>query len=853
MKEEQKMKKSIYLASALLFCAFTINALAQDSTKVNVGITPGVSLINIDNNSSKFNEYRDLRDGFYLDNLNFNLFNQKNGLFIDVEANKVLRKDQEALFRIGNVKSRWNLVVNYSGTPHQISNKAMTPYLDGGNGLYTLSALSGITKDGNDATGTPSLVPTTSQMAINDNILANYMSSPLVLPVKLGTQRDRTSVALSLPDFKGLKIGVNFMNEQKNGTRYTNGTIGDRPPRTLNVQIPDPVKYNVSEIHANVNFNRKFYQLKLDYLFSNFTNKIASSRWQNLFFAPDAGKDYIATVAGTPRNVSNFGQRALAPDNFSNNITFSAGIDLPLDSRLNATVALGSMKQNQELLPYSYSTLGGDQVAGGGDGKNWNDVSKLPRLRAEADMRTVRFDMEYTINPVKRLNVRAYMRYYKLDNNTPTDQWRYVTQDAANTNGTVSLLNERYNLAYSYGKQKYGIDLKQYLPFWHTNIGVKVAKENITRDFREADTDENTLEASLRSRPTNRLSLTTSFLYGERNGEDYNSNVTSQSYWYDFERAKTDHDNPQFLFANHPDLRKYDVSDRKRNEFKFAATYIAFDKLDLSASYRFNNTDYNSNVQPVAPMANTNVPLPKPSDASVQTPGQQLGLLDDKRQNLTVNIQFMPNEKWTLSLFADREFANYDHRGIYFNETARNEPTSAAIQPANQLGPWSDPNRIFNTITDEVTSSFGMGLNHEIIPGKLRMESDFSVSLASVEMDYSGYGSDAAFIGQPWETFQFGFNDPEERKYNQYIFNISLEYNVLKNLIVGLQYSYDQYSIKDWVQGAEGPWVEQVGSDYFLRDTSRDNRQGNRLITMGNYLAPGYSAHMGFLTLAYRF
>ncbi|HBH84760.1 MAG TPA: hypothetical protein DDY34_13260 [Bacteroidales bacterium] len=847
------MKKSKYLAPVLFFITFSINAFAQDSIRVSAGITPGFSIINIDNNSSKFNEYRDLRDGFYLHNLYFNLFNQKNGLFLDAEGNKVFRKDQDILFRIGNVKSRWNLVVNYSGTPHHLSNKAMTPYMDGGNGLYALPALSGITKDGDDATGTPSLVPTVGQMAINDNLLSKYMSSPLLLPVKLGTQRDRTSVALNLPSFKGLKIGVNFMNEQRAGTRYTNGTLGDRPPRTLNVQLPDPMKYNVSEIHASANFNKKFFQLKLDYIFSNFTNKIPTLRWENLFFAPDAGKDYIASVAGTPRNISNFGQRALGPDNFSNSISFYAGIDLPLDSRFNANVALGSMKQNQELLPYSYSTLGGDLLAGVGDGKNWNDVSKLPRLRAEAEMRTIRFDMEYTINPIERLNIRAYMRYYKLENNTPTDQWRYVTQDAANTNGTVSDLNKRYNLAYAYGKQKYGIDLRHYLRFWHTNLGLQIAKEVISRDFREADTDENILNATLRSRPTQRLSLTASYLYGDRNGKDYNYNITSQSYWYDFNDMIAHPDNPQFLFANHPDLRKFDVSDRKRNEFKFSAAYIAFDKLDFSASYRFNNTDYDSNVEKTAPMANTIVTLPNPGDANTLTPGEQLGLLDDKRQNVTVNIQFMPNEKWTLSLFADRELANYDHRGLVFNENARNQPSSPAIQAPNQLGPWSDPNRIYNTSTDEVNNTFGMGLNHEFIPDKLRMEMDFSVSLATVEMDYSGYGSDAAFIGQAWETFAFGFNDPGESKYNQYIFNISLEYNVLKNLIVGLQYSYDQYSIQDWVQGANGPWVEQVGSEYFLRDTSRDNRWGNRLVSMGSYLAPGYNAHMGLLTLAYRF
>ena len=847
------MKKAIYLISAVLFVSFSVQSFGQDSIQVSGGITPNLNKINIDNNSSKFNEYRDLRDGISIQNLYFNLFNQKSGLFLDIEGNKLFRKDQDAAFKIGNVKSRWNVIINYSGTPHHISNNTRTPYINGGNGLYTLPSLSGITKDGNNATGTPSLVPTTAQMAINDNLLSKYMSSGLVMPVNLGTQRDKVTLALNLPAYHGFKLGVNFMNEQRDGNLGTNGTLGDRPPRTLNVQLPNPMKYNVSEIRANANYNKKFIQLNVDYIFSNFTNKISTLRWQNLFFAPDAGKDFITSVAGTPRNISSFGQRALAPDNTSNHISFSAGFDLPFDSRLTATAAMGIMKQNQDLLPYSASTLGGDLKAGVGDGKNWNDVSKLPRQSAEAEMRTTRVDLEYTINPVKRMNLRAYMRYYKLENNTPTDKWRYVTQDASNTDGTVSDLNERYNLAYAFAKNKFGLDLRQYFSFWRTNLGLQVAREMISRDFRESDTDENTLEASFRTRPTQKLSLSASYLYGDRNAKDYNYKVTGQSYWYDFAHAIADADNPQFLFANHPDLRKFDVSDRKRNEFKASAMFMASDKLDLSVNYRYKMMDYDSDVMPVAPLANANVTLPKPSDSATLTSGNQLGLLNDTRQNVTMNIQFVPNEKWTFSVFADIESANYDQRGMYFNEGARNYPSNPANLPANQLGPWSDPNRQYNTSNDEKTNTYGAGLEHEFIPGKLRMQSDFSMSLASVTMDYSGYGSDATFIGQAWETFQFGFNDPEETKYDQYIFNISLEYNVLKNLIVGLHYTFDQYSTQDWSQDAKGPWVEHFGSEYFLRDTSKDNRWGNRLVSMGNTIAPSYKAHMGFLTLAYRF
>jgi hypothetical protein len=47
--------------------------------------------------------------------------------------------------------------------------------------------------------------------------------------------------------------------------------------------------------------------------------------------------------------------------------------------------------------------------------------------------------------------------------------------------------------------------------------------------------------------------------------------------------------------------------------------------------------------------------------------------------------------------------------------------------------------------------------------------------------------------------------------------------------------------------------TEQVGSPYFVRDTSQDNRWGNRLVNMGGNLAPGYTFHGVSLTLTYRF
>jgi hypothetical protein len=76
---------------------------------------------------------------------------------------------------------------------------------------------------------------------------------------------------------------------------------------------------------------------------------------------------------------------------------------------------------------------------------------------------------------------------------------------------------------------------------------------------------------------------------------------------------------------------------------------------------------------------------------------------------------------------------------------------------------------------------------------------------------------------------------------------------MFEGMVVGLHYLFDKYKIRDWMQEPTGPWVEEVGSEFFLRDTSEDNRWGNRLVNMGSTLGPSYEAHVGYLTMTYKF
>lgn len=845
------MIKILLLAFAFIFSLFSIEILAQDQTEISGEQTIGVRQVDLDINSSKFNEYRDIRDGFYFQELSLEVLNIPNNWFLDLSSKNLLLDDQSIRAKLGNL-GNWNVIIYNNKTPHRFSNKAVTPYFNRGNGFFTVPDQVSIINDGDDATGTPSLVPTTAQMAINDSLIAAYLEGRL-RPVNLGIQRELTAATLNLPSVGSFKFSLTYSDERRSGSRSTYGPIGDRPPRTLNIQLPEPVQYTTREVHANAEFVTSGFQLQVSYLFSMFDNRIESMRWENIYFTPNTGVDYITTVPGTARNVSNFGERSLAPDNFFHNITLSAGLNLPLNSRLTTTAAIGLMQQDEQLMPYSFSTLGGDMNPTFGDGLNWNNPNKLPLSTADAEIRTIRFDLDYSINPVSRLSLRPFVRYYKLENNTPTMQWKYVSQDVAGTDGNVNYRNYRRNLAYAFDKLNFGLDARHYFSFWRTTLSLGFTRENINREFREAGTEENILQASLRTRPVERLTLSAGYTFGDRDGGTYDYKVISQTYWYSFEQGAADVDNPQFLFADHPDLRRYDVSDRKRNELNFSATYAALEELDLTASFRHRNDDFDSEVMPVAPLLGTTVPLPNPEDANGLTPGQQLGLLKDKRQNITLSAHFIPSERWNIYIFADREDAISDSRGMVFNENQRREPSNAGIQSPTQLGPWTDPDRIFNTKSEQVTNTVGLGIGYEIIPGRLKFSTDFSISLTEVDLDYSGYGSDPEFLGRDWETFQFGFDDPGTIRHDQYILNASLEYQLLEKLILGFHYLFSRYYIQDWLQEPEGAWVENVGSEFFWRDTSRDNRWGNRLVNMGSYLAPAYQAHVGFVSVKYQF
>ena len=767
--------------------------------------------------TSKLNEYRDLKGDAHLPKLSLNVFDAHTGRFFNFAGSNVSLKDRALRFR-GGTFGRFSLEVDWTGIPHNYSNKAQTPYVREGLGLFKAPAHVPITfKKLNTASAD------TAGVLASDQLIADYQAAYLK-PTGLSTQSGIGRVALEYSGFDWIKFGIAYDRYRKEGLKSTFGPIGDRPPRTLNIQFTEPVSHHTNDLTLSGEHVGKRFQAQFSYTFSHFDNSIDTLLWENIYTtaAPDSTYDVW------DRSVSVYGRRPLGPDNRYHNASVSAGLDLPADSRLNATFSYGQLDQNEDLLPYSYNS-------------NVLVNPVLPRPTADAQIQTRQLILDYVINPMPKLSVRAWVRHYGLDNNTPQANWQYVTSDTSNLNGTVSYKNKRVNLAFASDRTTAGLDASYRFLKSTCNFGYE--REGVQRDFREADTVEDRVTLSWRLRPARWANLRARYVLGRRNG-DYNPFVTRQSYWYAATEANHS-DNPVFTFSNHPGMVKFDVADRVRHQGEFTVALNARGSFSLSRHIRYRNDDFDSDVRPTQPLSGTGF-----GETAATTPGDKLGLLKDSRIRYSLDAFYMANDRFSANAFLSLDRGASRQRSLEYNENNKGNPS--AINTA-ELGPWTRKGSQWTSEFDDDLWTVGFGGNAGLIPNRVFLGVTYSVSIGRVASRYSGYGV-TNWDGTPFPAnHQFAFGSVPDVNQDMHLFDLRLQFPIIRGIALVVGYNYERFLLDDWQQRTTFPWVEPVGSEYLLRDTSRSYQWGNRLFNLGSALAPSYNAHVAFASFHYRF
>jgi MtrB/PioB family decaheme-associated outer membrane protein len=807
--------RTFSILAAFLLVAPSVTAQEPPAVTVSGSLTTGTQQVGNSTNSSKLTEYRDLRDGYFAPHIQFDVYSTRRGDYLNLNAANVSRSDQSVSASFGRV-SAWGVQIDWNEVPHNFSNKAQTPYIRRAAGLFEVPATIPIAfkKLATAAADAPGV-------RASDDLIAAYQATFLG-PTDLVTKNHFGRFAFQ---YEG--IGIAYNTVRKDGLKAIYGPIGDRPPRTLNIQVTEPVDYRTSELTVSGEHSGSRYLAQFEYLFSDFANSVDTLLWQNVYATAQPG----ATYDVWDRSVSTYGRRPLPPDSRYHNISAGIAGDMPLESRLTARVAYGRMTQNETLLPYSYNA---DVLAD----------STLPRGSADAEITTTQLLVDYAINPSARLNVRAWARYFGLDNNTPASNWNYVTSDTSNVNGTVSYKNRRVNLAYATNRTVAGLDATWRLPA-RSSFSAGYEREALSRDFREADTAEDRLTFALRTRPSRWANLRARYLFGDRGGDDYDYLVTAQSYWYAPGAQGTDQDNPKFTFSNHPDMRRYDVIDRQRNQFDVTLNLTPADYVTLSGAVRWRNDDFASEVRSIQPLASTGF-----GDVGASTPGQQLGLLESSRTQYSLDAFYMPAPRITLNAFLSRDTGGSLQRGLEFNENNKGNPASVA---SAELGPWTRGSSQWTADFDDKTWTGGVGAALQLVPERLTLAANYTATLADVDIAYAGFGV-TNWDGTPFPpNHQFFFTSPPTIREDLHVFDLRFDVPIVQRATLSFGYAYERFLLDDWQQSATQPWVEGVGSEFLLRDTSRSHQWGNRLFSLGTPLAPDYRAHVAWANLAVRF
>lgn len=807
--------------AALPVVASAQGAAAKATPATNGGqVTIGIQQVDNNTNSSAFTEYRDLRDNRTPLAFTYHALSA-GGLYFDIAGNDVTRRDQSLGLMAGK-PGIWRLNATWDELPHDMSNKAKSPYTSSTKGVLDVPSTMAITfkKLGTGAADAANVVA-------SDAIAAAYMKQ-FAKPVSLGTTSKNGRFGLQYSGINSMNFSFGYTHREKSGSRIGYGPIGDRPPRTLNVQFAEPVDFATGDLTAAAEIVRPTYQVRAEYLLSQFENEIDVLSWRNIWASGPAGASYDTW----DRAVSVYGRRPLAPDNQFQSVTLSGGIALPFASRLTGSVARGTMEQDGALLPYAYA----------------NDVlvnKTLPRSSTQGKMETTALSAEYSITPLPRMNVRAFVRHYELDNQTPSSNWQYVTQDASGLTGTVSYVNKRINEPFAWDRQNFGVETTIRVPLLKGSVILGFEREDFGRERLEAAaTEENILRLAWNGRPAKWLSVRAKLLRGSLDAGEYDWKMPSHSYWYTPAEAN-DNNNPQFAFENHPDMRSFTMADRERTQADVSLTVTPTDKLSLSARFKTKSDDFDSGVTSIQPLLSLTV-----ADNQARTPGNQLGLLKRSQQQMSFDATYAPNDRVGLSASYGYDLGTSDMKSIEFNENNRLNPS--AVNTAS-LGPWTRATSQWTADFEDRNTFMMVGGTFDLVPGKVTLAANYSNSAANMDITYAGFGA-VDFTGTPFAAnHEFSFTSPPTVEQRNQAMDFSVQGPLFGRVQGRVGLRYEKFTLDDWQQSAGTPQFETVGSDLLLRDTSRSHQWGNRLPNMGSYLAPSYNGTAVYVGVTYGF
>ncbi|MBI1956442.1 MAG: MtrB/PioB family outer membrane beta-barrel protein, partial [Acidobacteria bacterium] len=549
-----------FVSVALLPAVFLAReaAYAQQEAQREAGergrIEFGVQQLYGDRSSSKFNEYREIPQGFFIQHSEVNLENLlNNSFFFNFQSRDTRENDQTYLLGLG-VYRKYQLELRWDQTPHVFTTTARTFFVESSPGVFTAPAVVR-----SFLQSQPASAAVTSLQAVLDSTRLLDMS----------LRRDKGAGTLTFTPVSDWTVQLQYSREKQVGHRPF-GTTTNSFTNTL--EMPEPIDYRTHQVAAGAEYAKERGGFQAKYSSSIFNNEVSTLVWDNPFRTTDI-------VGGASR-----GRLDLYPNNDAHSVSFAGAVNIPRSTRLMASIVPGWMRQNDSFLPFTINTATLTTATNPGPcpGKALTDVGCLPAQSLNGKKQTLA--MNYTLTSKVLPAVPLTLRYRSYDYNNNSGSFifsQYVSTDGSLTSATTP----RRNLPYAYDRKTLGFDAAvDFLK--NSSVAFLYEWERMDREHRDLEeSNEKTLGVRFDLSPQDWFLLRASYKHSDRDAEHYEPNEES------FPLGE-----PATALGQLHELRKFDEAARKRHRVETLLQITPADQFSFGASYGTTQDDYEESL-----------------------------------------------------------------------------------------------------------------------------------------------------------------------------------------------------------------------------------------------------------------
>ena len=738
-----------------------ISSLTRPDSQIEVGVG------HVSDGSFKFGDYgRGLeKSGAYLiGNVEMNTRGADNASYLELNVRNLGLSGSRDIVIKGGEQGNYGLSFGYDELSKLHSDSFMSPY--NGMGSSVLTAPGGLA-------AWAATIDTTPGGAINAPVAATNIQTQMMTALaanmkqfNVETKRKGTSLGLTKQLTGGWDVAVNFKREEKDGTKLTGAPmqIGGGGTRGA-LLAPEPINYTTDLFDATARYTDEKLQAQVSYHSSIFKNSNQSLTFDNLYYNP------LSTIGASALT----GRLGQMPDNELHQISATGGYSFSKETRLSGNLSFGRLTQNEAFLPYiTSSTL----VATTGTPYT---LAGLPATSLNGKVETTHLDIKLNTKLTHDLHLTAGYKYDDRDNQTPRNQYFYLPADnnsATSYADNATSGNRRTNTPLSKTQQVLYADLDYELSE-ATKLKFAYDYDKIRHTFEPTAGDsEHTLKAEVKHSFSDTASGGLAYAYSDRNADPYNgadalmgtytaanlANMCAAGNSFSYNGVTTACTSTTSLlttpFLDTPALRKFFLTDRKRDKLHAFANVAASENLDLQFSANYYEEKY--------PEAQVGFGLAKATGWSA---------------NFDANLA--ASETVSGMFFATFEDYTTDQNGHNGASAA-----AAGALPAISTLDRQNNTAAFDPLTGTVARndrSLTMGLGFKVKQDdSFDWGGNFTHANTVGATAFKNVGSRLTLLPVP---------DAISRLSRLELFG---KYKVQKNLMLNLQYVYEQFNSTDW-------------------------------------------------------